>query len=103
VLATIAMFSLGLLIAAVAPSQGAAVGMEMGLLYPLLLFAGIYVPMQVLPCSFQTVAGLTPVGAAVNALDSSMTGLFLSVEPLLVMAVYTALFSFIAVRYFRWE
>jgi ABC-2 type transport system permease protein len=103
VLATTAMFSLGLLIAAVAPSQGASTGITMALLYPLLFFAGIYVPIQVLPQIFQSVAILTPVGAAVNALDSSLSGAFPSLEPLLVMAAYTAFFSFIAVRYFRWE
>jgi ABC-2 type transport system permease protein len=103
VLATTAMFSLGLLIAAVAPSQGAANGMMMALLYPLLFFAGIYVPMQVLPSSLQTVASFTPVGAAVKALESSIQGTFPSIIPLLVMTAYTAFFSYIAIRYFRWE
>ncbi len=103
VLATAAMFSLGLLIAAVAPSQGAANGMMMALLYPLLFFAGVYVPMQVLPSSLQTVASFTPVGAAVKALESSMQGNFPSITPLLVMTAYTAVFSYIAIHYFRWE
>jgi ABC-2 type transport system permease protein len=103
VLATTAMFSLGLLIAAVAPSQGAANGMMMALLYPLLFFAGVYVPMQVLPSGLQTVASFTPVGAAVKALESSMQGTFPSIIPLLVMTAYTAFFSYIAIRYFRWE
>jgi ABC-2 type transport system permease protein len=102
-LATMAMFSLGILIAAVAPSQGAANGMMMALLYPLLFFAGVYVPMQVLPSSLQTVASFTPVGAAVKALESSMQGTFPSIIPLLVMTAYTAFFSYIAIRYFRWE
>jgi len=103
VLATMAMFSLGILIAAVAPSQGAANGMMMALLYPLLFFAGIYVPMQVLPSGLQTVASFTPVGAAVKALESSIQGTFPSIIPLLVMTAYTAFFSYIAIRYFRWE
>jgi len=103
VLATAAMFSLGLLIAAVAPSQGAANGMMMALLYPLLFFAGVYVPMQVLPSSLQTVSSFTPVGAAVKALESSMQGTFPSIIPLLVMTAYTVFFSYIAIRYFRWE
>jgi ABC-2 type transport system permease protein len=103
VLATLSMFSLGLLITAVAPSQSAANGMTMALLYPFLFFAGIYVPMQVLPSSLQAVSLLTPVGAAVNALGSSMTGSFPSFVPLLVMAAYTVFFSFIAIRYFKWE
>jgi len=102
-LATTAMFSLGILIAAVAPSQGAANGMMMALLYPLLFFAGIYVPIQILPSGLQTVASFTPVGAAVKALNSSMTGSFPSFVPLLVMAAYTIFFGYIAVRYFRWE
>jgi len=103
VLATLAMFSLGLLITSVAPSQSAATGITMVLLYPLLFFAGIYVPIQVLPHSLQTAAIYTPVGAAVNALDSTITGSFPSFVPLLVMAAYSVLFSFVAVRYFRWE
>lgn len=103
VLATLAMFSLGLLLTSVAPSQSAANGITMGLLYPLLFFAGIYVPIQVLPSGLQTAALYTPVGAAVNALNSSMNGSFPSFVPLVVMAAYAAFFSFVAIRYFRWE
>ncbi len=102
-LATAAMFSLGLLISALAATQGTASGMSMGLLYPLLFFAGIYVPMQVLPGYLQTISYYTPVGAAVKALTSSMQGTFPSPIPLAVMAAYSAFFSYIAVRYFKWE
>jgi len=103
VLATLAMFSLGLLVTAVAPSQSTANGITMALLYPLLFFAGIYVPIQVLPSGLQTAALFTPVGAAVNALDSSMAGSFPSFVPLVVMAAYAGIFCFVAIRYFRWE
>ena len=103
VLATMAMFSLGLLIAAVASTQGVAGGLAMIFLYPLLFFAGIYVPIQVLPSYLQTISSLTPVGAAVKALGSAMQGTFPSPVSLLVMAAYSVLFGFIAVRYFRWE
>ena len=103
VLSTLAMFSLGLLVTAVAPSQSAANGITMALLYPLLFFAGIYVPIQVLPSGLQTAALFTPVGAAVNALDSAMTGSFPSFVPLVVMAAYAGIFYFVAIRYFRWE
>jgi ABC-2 type transport system permease protein len=103
VLVTIALFSLGVLIAAIAPSQGVSTAMRQGLLYPLLFFAGIYVPVQFLPGYLQTISDFTPVGAAVQALDSSMQGTFPSIVPLLVMAAYAVFFSFIAIRYFRWE
>ncbi len=103
VLATIAMFSLGVLIDAIAPSQGVGTGKEQGLLYPLLFFAGIYVPIQFLPGYLQTISNFTPVGAGVQALDSSIQGTFPSIAPLLVMAAYAIFFGFIAVRYLRWE
>lgn len=103
VLATLAMFSLGLLITAVAPSQSTGNGITMALLYPLLFFAGVYVPIQVLPSGLQTAALFTPVGAAVNALNSSMNGSFPSFVSLAVMAAYAAVFGFVAIRYFRWE
>jgi len=45
----------------------------------------------------------TPLGAAVQALHSSMQGAFPPAQSLLVMASYTLLFGFLAVRYFRWE
>jgi ABC-2 type transport system permease protein len=103
VLATTAMFSLGLVIAALTATQGTASGMASGLLYPLLFFAGTYVPMQVLPGYLQTISYYTPVGAAVKALTSSTQGTFPSPIPLLVMAAYSVFFGYIAVRYFKWE
>jgi ABC-2 type transport system permease protein len=103
VLATLAMFSLGLLITSVAPSQSTGNGITMGLIYPFLFFAGVYVPIEVLPSSLQTAALFTPVGAAVKALNSSMAGSFPSFVPLIVMAAYAGIFSFVAIRYFRWE
>jgi len=102
-LVTIAMMSLGVLIAAVASSQGIAAGIAQGLLYPLLFFAGIYIPPQFLPGYLQTISSFTPVGAAVKALGESMQGAFPSAIWLLVMAAYSAFFSFVAIRYFRWE
>jgi len=102
-LVTIAMMSLGVLIAAVASSQGIAAGIAQGLLYPLLFFAGIYIPPQFLPSYLQTISSFTPVGAAVKALGESMQGAFPSAISLLVMAAYAAFFSFVAIRYFHWE
>lgn len=103
VLLTSAMFSLGLVIAAIAPSQGSANGIAMGLLYPLLFFAGVYFPTEYLPSYLQTIASATPVGAAVDALGSSLNGGFPSGQSLAVMVFYSAVFGFLAVRYFRWE
>ena len=102
-LVTAAMFSLGLVIAAIANSQGVARGLSMILLFPLLFFAGIYVPVNYLPGYLQTASHLTPVGAAVEALGQAMQGSFPSAEPLLVMVAYAVILGFLANHYFRWE
>ena len=103
VLATIAMFSLGLLIAAVAPTQRIAGGMAQGFLYPFLFFSGVYFPVSLMPGYLQTICNLTPVGAAVQALNSSMQGDFPPAVSLLVMVAYSIFFIFIAARFFKWQ
>jgi ABC-2 type transport system permease protein len=102
-LATISMFSLGLLIAAISRTQRIAGAIANGFLYPFLFFSGIYVPVPVLPSYLQTICYLTPAGAAVQALTSSMHGSFPSVVPLLVMVIYSVFFIFISSRYFKWQ
>jgi hypothetical protein len=51
----------------------------------------------------RTIMYYSPSGAAVKAvLDSAFNG-GLSYAALLTMAIYTVIFGFIAIRYFRWE
>ena len=51
----------------------------------------------------RTIMYYSPSGAAVKAvLDSAFNG-SLSYPALLTMAVYTVIFGFTAIRYFRWE
>lgn len=88
---------------AVASSQGTAAGIAQGLLYPLLFFAGICIPTQFLPSYLQTISSYTPVGAAVRNLEELMQGTFPSAISLLVMSAYAAFFSFVTIRYFKWE
>jgi ABC-2 type transport system permease protein len=98
-----AMFALGLWVSAIARTAAGASGMGQLILYPSLFFAGLWVPREVMPAVLRDIGDWTPLGAAVQALQSSMQGSFPSAQPLLVMAAYTLLFSFLAVHYFRWE
>jgi hypothetical protein len=45
----------------------------------------------------------SPSGAAARALLDAVFNSSVSYAALLTMAVYTVLFGFIAIRYFRWE
>jgi ABC-2 type transport system permease protein len=49
------------------------------------------------------ISNYTPLGAAVQAMQSSMQQGFPSIAPLLVLAGYAVVFSFLAKRFFRWE
>jgi len=102
-LAMAAMFALGLLITAVAPSPPVAGVLGTVLLYPLLFFAGMWTPKQNMAPALQHIGSFTPLGAAVQAMEASMQGSFPSARPLLVMAAYAVVSGFAAVRLFRWE
>ena len=73
ILSIAALFAIGLAIAAVAWTQGAARGIMAAVLYPLLFFSGLYYPVQLLPGVLQDISHFTPLGAAVQAMQAAMT------------------------------
>jgi len=103
VLAIAAMFAVGLWIAAIARSARAASATGGALFYLMAFFAGVWVPVQVMAPVLQTISHLTPLGAAVKAMQDSTQGQFPSLEALLVMAAWAGVFGAASVRRFRWE
>jgi ABC-2 type transport system permease protein len=103
-LATACLFALGLLIAAVAPSERAAGAIGSALIFPLMFFAGLWQPSQtVTPSVMHTISDLTPLGAAVHAMLRSMQGTFPTIGSLAVMAAWAVITTVAAVKLFRWE
>jgi len=103
VLAIAAMFSIGLLIAAISPAPQVAGVVGTVLLYPLLFFAGLWAPLQSLAPIWRHIGDYTPLNAAVRAMAAAMQGHFPPAQPLLVMTAWAVLFGVAAVRLFRWE
>jgi ABC-2 type transport system permease protein len=103
VLSATAMFAIGLWVAAIARTGRAAAAIGGGLFYPLIFFAGLWVPQQVMPTVLRDISDYTPLGASVEALQHSLQTGFPTAAPLLVMAGYTVVFCYLAVRTFRWE
>ena len=102
-LAIVEIFSVGLLIAAVAPSQQGAQALAGGLFFLLMFMSGLWVqPVQV-GGAFANVMYYSPSGAAVRALLYSTFNATPPYTALVTMAVYTVIFVLVAVRYFRWE
>ena len=103
VLSIAALFAIGLSIASAARSGVAARAIGAAAFYPLLFFAGMWLPRAMMPGVLQGISNFTPLGAAAEAMQDSMQGQFPPAESLLVLAGYALVFAFIARRFFRWE
>ena len=97
------LFALGLLIAALAPTANSVNAIGRLALFPLLFFAGLWLPRALMPAVLLDISNYTPLGAAVQAIQDSVQTGFPPAAPLLVLAGYTLVFAFLARRFFRWE
>jgi ABC-2 type transport system permease protein len=102
-LAIAGLFSLGMLIAAVAPTAGSVNAISRLALIPLMFFAGLWLPRALMPHILQVISDYSPLGAAVEAIQDAMQTGFPPARPLLVLVAYTIVFSVAARRFFRWE
>ena len=103
VLSVAGLFAIGLLIAALSPTANGANVIGRLAFFPLMFFAGLWLPRALMPGVLQDISNYTPLGAAVEAIQDSMLQGFPPVAPLLVLAAYAVVFGFLAQRYFRWE
>jgi ABC-2 type transport system permease protein len=103
VLAVAALFTVGLLIAALAPTARAATAISMTLFFPSLFLAGVYVPREAMPPVLQHVSDFTPLGAALQAFRDTWSGELPRPLHLVTMAGYAVVAGVAATRFFRWE
>jgi len=102
-LAAAALLAVGLLIAAVAPTGRVARGIGAVVFYPMLFFAGLWLPIPNMPAVLQHISHATPLGAAVPALTLAAEGSWPTALQLLTMAGWAVAFGLAAARFFRWE
>ena len=103
VLSAAALLGVGVLIGALVPTAQAGTGTGMLLYFPMLFFAGIYVPLAIMPAGLRTISGWTPAGAAANALGDAWAGTAPTATSLLVLGVTAVVAAGLAARLFRWE
>jgi ABC-2 type transport system permease protein len=103
VLSIAGLFPIGLLIAAMSKSAGAASVIGRLAFFPLIFFAGLWLPRALMPPVLLDISNYSPLGPAVQAIQDSMLSGFPPVQPLLVLAGYAVVFGFLAKRFFRWE
>lgn len=103
VLGVSALFSGGILVAAVAPRGNAASAIGALLLYPSLFFAGAWLPRERMPELLARISAYTPLGATQDMLQTTWAGAAPQALQLAVMAVITVIVGIAAARLFRWE
>ena len=96
-----ALFSLGLLVAAVAPTPGIASAMFVPLFALVMFLGGVYLPRQMLPEFLIRIGDYTPPG--IQALLDAWGGTSPQPAQLATMVVITVLAGAAASRRFRWE
>jgi ABC-2 type transport system permease protein len=102
-LAAAALLAVGLFVAATAGSGRAAQAIGTILFFPMMFFAGLWVPIAQMPTLLRYISHGTPLGAAVQALQRASGGHWPHTSQLLVMAVYAVVFGLAAAKLFRWE
>lgn len=102
-LALAEIFSLGLVISAIAPSQTAQNAISGALFFAMLFLSGLWYPAAEASGPLQTVMYYSPGGAAVNAMLGSVFGTGPPLAAITTMVVYAVIFATVAIRYFRWE
>lgn len=102
-LCALAMFAIGLLVASLAPSGKGAGAIGTMLFFPLLFFAGLWVPRAVMSDVFRRISDFTPLGAGVQSLQDAAAGHWPQLLHLAVMLGWTIVAGGLAARYFRWE
>jgi ABC-2 type transport system permease protein len=101
VLGITAVFALGMLVAALAPTARAASGLSTVLFMTAMFFGGVYLPRFMLPDAVARIGDFVPPG--VQSLLDAWTGTAPAVIPLVVMAATAIAAGALAARIFKWE
>jgi ABC-2 type transport system permease protein len=97
------LFAIGLLIAAVVRIDALAQGIGSILFFALLFFGGLWIPRPLLPPILIDISNWMPIGACIAVMQNAMQGTALSLQPLLVLIVYTVILGYLSIRLVQWE
>jgi ABC-2 type transport system permease protein len=102
-LGAVAMLALGATVAALAANERIAQIVGTFLFFPMMFFAGLWVPQEQMSPGLREISHDTPLGALVAGLQDTLEGHWPAAGHLAVLAGYAVIFTVAAARLFRWE
>jgi ABC-2 type transport system permease protein len=103
VLAGASLLAIGLFLSAVAPTGRTANALGAITFFPMMFFAGLWLPRASMGAGLRHVSDFTPLGAAAGAIQAAVEGGWPRVLHLAVLAGWTVLAGGAAIRLFRWQ
>ena len=98
-----ATMGIGMLITAVAATERKANALGLLTFFPLMFFAGLWIPRDTMNPVLRTISDYSPLGAGVRAVQASIAGQWPPAAALLVLVGYAVVCGAAAARLFRWE
>jgi ABC-2 type transport system permease protein len=98
-----AMLALGVLIASLASGSRVANACGAIVFFPMMFFAGLWVPREAMGTVLRQISDFTPLGAGVGAMQDAARGAALAPAHLIVVVVYAVVGVGLAIQSFRWE
>lgn len=102
-LGTAALFAIGLLVAALAPSAKAGNAIGAIVFFPSLFLGGVYIPREVMPAALRDVGDYSPLGAMLKTMRDAWMGTEPRFAQMAIMAGYAVVAGLAAAKLFRWE
>mgnify|MGYP002561690276 CR=1 FL=1 len=104
-LTMVSTLSVGLLVGGVAKDVKQASVIASILYFPMLIFSGTTLPLEVMPTAMQKVVSFFPLTQSLTMMKNAFLGIGMGniLVPVCVMLGLTALCTALAVRFFRWE
>jgi ABC-2 type transport system permease protein len=105
IISTISLLSVGFVIASAVPTARFAQPIGTLILYPMIAISGLFVPIEVLPAGFQTLAKVVPFTYAVSLLRGAWLGEPWSAHAgdIAALALTFVVCTALSAKIFRWE
>ena len=102
-LTIVAMLALGVLIASLASGSRVANACGAIVFFPMMFFAGLWLPREAMGTVLRHISDFTPLGAGVGAMQDATRGAALAPSHLIVLLIYAVACVGLAIQSFRWE